>query len=72
LKSPQSTTPPPLQPAYAAHDAGCRDMRQGHIQHIAAQHSTSHYSRKRNIKFRKGLIGRLMGKCSGREGVVEG
>jgi hypothetical protein len=30
-------------------------------------------SRKRNIKFRKGLVdGLIMGKYSGREGVVEG
>jgi hypothetical protein len=36
------------------------------------QHSIAHHSRKRNIKFRKGLVGRLMGKYSGREGVVEG
>jgi hypothetical protein len=42
-------------------------------QHITAHDSTAHHSRKRNIKFRKGLVDRLiMGKYSGREGVVEG
>jgi hypothetical protein len=42
-------------------------------QQSTVQHSTSQHSRKRNIKFRKGLVGGLiMGKYSGREGVVEG
>jgi hypothetical protein len=40
---------------------------------LQQQHLHSTISRKRNIKFRKGLVdGLIMGKYSGREGVVEG
>jgi hypothetical protein len=58
--------------AYAAHlgPGDGEEVIRITAQHITAQHSTSR--QKEEYKIQKWIGWRLMGKCSGREGVVEG